>query len=192
VPSQHFEDVLGNARSRHALQDDNQLSPDAPPELVQKYVAIVRKHAGTDFPHDPDAQLWGAIAAVFRSWNSPRAVSYREMYHYPDHWGTAVNVQAMVFGNMGDDCATGVAFTRDPSTGEPGFTGEYLVNAQGEDVVAGIRTPLPVNNSPESLEARMPAQYKELVDLAGKLERHFGDVQDVEFTIEKGRLWMLQ
>jgi pyruvate,orthophosphate dikinase len=114
------------------------------------------------------------------------------MYRYPDHWGTAVNVQAMVFGNMGDDCATGVAFTRDPSTGEKRFFGEYLVNAQGEDVVAGIRTPLPVDGSPESLEARMPAIYRQLVEVASRLERHFTDVQDVEFTVESGRLWMLQ
>jgi pyruvate,orthophosphate dikinase len=152
----------------------------------------VRDHAQTEFPHDPDAQLWGAVAAVFQSWNSPRAVSYRAMYRYPDHWGTAVNVQAMVFGNMGVDCATGVAFTRDPSSGEKRFFGEYLVNAQGEDVVAGTRTPLPVGGSAESLEARMPAAYRELVDVANKLEHHFGDVQDVEFTIESGRLWMLQ
>ena len=192
VPSDLFEDVLAKARNRHGLEDDSHLSAETLSEVIAEYRRIVKKSAGVEFPHDPDAQLWGAIAAVFRSWNSPRAVSYREMYRYPDHWGTAVNVQAMVFGNMGDDCATGVAFTRDPSTGEKRFTGEYLVNAQGEDVVAGIRTPLVVNGSSESLEARMPAQYQQLVDVAGTLERHFGDVQDVEFTIEKGRLWMLQ
>ncbi|MCI0451448.1 MAG: pyruvate, phosphate dikinase [Candidatus Latescibacteria bacterium] len=192
VPSQLFEHALANKRAELGVAADNQLDAGALAEVVDAFRTIVRDASGTEFPHDPDAQLWGAVAAVFRSWNSPRAVSYRAMYRYPDHWGTAVNVQAMVFGNMGDDCATGVAFTRDPSTGERRFFGEYMVNAQGEDVVAGIRTPLPVDGSPESLEARMPAIYRDLVGLAGKLEHHFTDVQDVEFTIESGRLWMLQ
>ncbi len=192
VPSQLFEHALANKRAELGVAADNQLDAGALAEVVDAFRTIVRDASGTEFPHDPDAQLWGAVAAVFRSWNSPRAVSYRAMYRYPDHWGTAVNVQAMVFGNMGDDCATGVAFTRDPSTGERRFFGEYMMNAQGEDVVAGIRTPLPVDGSPESLEARMPAIYRDLVGLAGKLEHHFTDVQDVEFTIESGRLWMLQ
>ncbi len=192
VPSRVFEHALASKRAELGVSADNQLDAGALAELVDAFRAIVRDASGVAFPHDPDAQLWGAVAAVFRSWNSPRAVSYREMYRYPDHWGTAVNVQAMVFGNMGDDCATGVAFTRDPSSGERRFFGEYLVNAQGEDVVAGIRTPLPVDGAPESLEARMPALYRELVGVAGKLEHHFADVQDVEFTIESGRLWMLQ
>jgi pyruvate,orthophosphate dikinase len=192
VPSHRFEEALAKKRASLGIADDNQLGAESLGELIDDYRRIVRESAGTEFPHDPDAQLWGAIAAVFRSWDSPRAVSYRAMYRYPDHWGTAVNVQAMVFGNMGDDCATGVAFTRDPSTGERRFFGEYLVNAQGEDVVAGIRTPLPVDGAAGSLEARMPAIYKELVDVAARLEHHFGDVQDVEFTVESGRLWMLQ
>ncbi len=192
VSSRSFEEALALKRSRLGVSDDSQIGPEALGELIEEYRRIVREQAGVEFPHDPDAQLWGAIAAVFRSWNSPRAVSYRAMYRYSDHWGTAVNVQAMVFGNMGDDCATGVAFTRDPSSGEKRFFGEYLVNAQGEDVVAGIRTPLPVDGTPDSLEARMPSSYAQLVDVANKLERHFGDVQDVEFTVESGRLWMLQ
>jgi pyruvate,orthophosphate dikinase len=192
VPSQVFEHALASKRAELGVSTDNQLDAGALAELVDTFRTIVRDAAGVAFPHDPDAQLWGAVAAVFRSWNSPRAVSYRAMYRYPDHWGTAVNVQAMVFGNMGDDCATGVAFTRDPSSGEKRFFGEYLVNAQGEDVVAGIRTPLPVDGAAESLEARMPAIYRELVGVATTLERHFGDVQDVEFTVESGRLWMLQ
>ncbi|HEX5132188.1 MAG TPA: pyruvate, phosphate dikinase, partial [Candidatus Krumholzibacteria bacterium] len=137
-------------------------------------------------------QLWGAIGAVFHSWNSPRAVSYRRMSGYPDHWGTAVNVQAMVFGNMGDDCATGVAFTRDPSTGEKRFFGEFLVNAQGEDVVAGIRTPLPISGAGNSLEALMPELYRQLVEIYQRLEKHYRNMQDIEFTVETGRLWMLQ
>jgi len=192
VPSARFEEALAAKRSALGITEDNQFSPQSLAELIDEFRRIVRESAGTEFPHDPDAQLWGSIAAVFRSWNSPRAVSYRAMYRYPDHWGTAVNVQAMVFGNMGEDCATGVAFTRDPSSGEKRFFGEYLMNAQGEDVVAGIRTPLPVDGRADSLQARMPAIYAQLVDLAGQLERHFGDVQDVEFTVESGRLWMLQ
>jgi pyruvate,orthophosphate dikinase len=174
------------------VEHDQDLLPAALERLVDEFRHIVEEASGAPFPQDPDAQLWGAIAAVFRSWNSPRAVSYREMYNYPDHWGTAVNVQAMVFGNMGDDCATGVAFTRDPSTGEKRFVGEYLVNAQGEDVVAGIRTPLPLAGAGDSLEARMPELYGELAAVASRLEQHYGDVQDIEFTIESGRLWMLQ
>jgi pyruvate,orthophosphate dikinase len=192
VPSQAFEEALAKKRAQLGHTDDSQLPAEALADLIDEYLALVRDAAQTEFPHDPDAQLWGAVAAVFRSWNSPRAISYRAMYRYPDHWGTAVNVQAMVFGNMGDDCATGVAFTRDPSSGEKRFFGEYLLNAQGEDVVAGIRTPLPIDGTPDSLEARMPAIYGELVEVATRLERHFGDVQDVEFTVESGRLWMLQ
>jgi pyruvate,orthophosphate dikinase len=143
-------------------------------------------------------QLWGAIGAVFRSWNNPRALTYRTLNNVPAHWGTAVNVQAMVFGNMGDDCATGVAFTRDPSTGEDVFYGEYLKNAQGEDVVAGIRTPQPINKAKKrdarlaSLEEEMPAEYKELVHIYHKLEKHYKEMQDIEFTIQNHKLWMLQ
>src|SRR5205823_2214222 len=140
------------------------------------------------FPEDPWLQLWGAARAVFGSWDTPRAVTYRQMYNIPSSWGTAVTVQAMVFGNLGEDCATGVAFTRNPSTGERRFYGEFLVNAQGEDVVAGIRTPVEI----AKLEEVMPQAYGELVLVYQKLEKHFRDMQDIEFTIQRGKLWMLQ
>jgi pyruvate,orthophosphate dikinase len=192
VHTSKFEEALTAARRAAGADADHHLPAEALERLIEAYRALVRKETGGDFPQDPADQLWGAIAAVFHSWNSPRAISYRGMNGYPDDWGTAVNVQAMVFGNMGDDCATGVAFTRDPSTGEKKFCGDYLVNAQGEDVVAGIRTPMPVNGSPDSLESRMPAMYRELVAVGERLEKHYRDVQDVEFTVESGRLWMLQ
>jgi pyruvate, orthophosphate dikinase len=192
VHTSRFEHVLAATRHEAGVAADHDIPAAALENLVAKYRAIVSEAAGRDFPQDPHEQLWGAIAAVFQSWNSPRAISYREMNGYPDDWGTAVNVQAMVFGNLGDDCATGVAFTRDPSTGEKRFCGDYLVNAQGEDVVAGIRTPVSVNGAPGSLEERMPAAYGELVEIASRLEQHYRDVQDIEFTIESGRLWMLQ
>ncbi|HET6349530.1 MAG TPA: pyruvate, phosphate dikinase [Candidatus Krumholzibacteria bacterium] len=192
VHTSRFEHVLAQARRTAKVDADQFLPASALEALVVEYRALVKEATGEEFPQDPQAQLWGAIAAVFHSWNSPRAISYREMNEYPDDWGTAVNVQTMVFGNMGDDCATGVAFTRDPSSGEKRFCGDYLVNAQGEDVVAGIRTPISVNNAPESLEKRMPELYRELVGIAGRLEQHYRDVQDIEFTIESGRLWMLQ
>ncbi|MBX7055683.1 MAG: pyruvate, phosphate dikinase, partial [Pyrinomonadaceae bacterium] len=154
----------------------------------------------SEFPDDPEKQLWGGIGAVFSSWNGKRAIEYRRIENIPDEWGTAVNIQAMVFGNMGDDCCTGVAFTRDPGSGENKFYGEYLVNAQGEDVVAGIRTPAPVNEYSKNdqsrkfttLEKLMPGLYKELFDFQKRLERHYKDMQDIEFTIERGKLYMLQ
>ncbi len=192
VESSRFEHALAERRKANGVKDDSMLAPEVLESLIAEFKEIVRSGAGKPFPDSAEEQLWGAIGAVFRSWDSPRAVSYRKMSGYPDHWGTAVNVQSMVFGNMGEDCATGVAFTRDPSTGEKHFFGEYLVNAQGEDVVAGIRTPLPIDDGPESLEARMPALYKQLVDVYQRLERHYKDMQDIEFTIEAGRLWMLQ
>ena len=192
VPSERFEHALATRRAAAGVGADHELRADVMEELVREQREIVRAATGADFPQDPHQQLWGAIAAVFRSWNSPRAVSYRAMHGYPDHWGTAVTVQAMVFGNLGDDCATGVAFTRDPSTGAKRFFGEYLVNAQGEDVVAGIRTPMAINGTAESLEARMPALYGQLVEVYERLEHHYRDMQDIEFTIESGRLWMLQ
>jgi pyruvate,orthophosphate dikinase len=192
VHTSRFESVLAATREAARVKSDHEIPAAALEALVVQYRALVKEATGQEFPQDPHQQLWGAIAAVFRSWNSPRAVSYREMNGYPDDWGTAVNVQTMVFGNLGDDCATGVAFTRDPSTGAKRFCGDYLVNAQGEDVVAGIRTPVSVNGTPGSLEARMPALYRELTDIAARLEQHYHDVQDVEFTIESGRLWMLQ
>ncbi len=192
IHTRHFEERLARARRRAGVETDPELGADVLEALVAEYKAVVREHAGEDFPQDPDAQLWGAIAAVFRSWDSPRAVSYRRMNGYPDDWGTAVNVQAMVFGNMGDDCATGVAFTRNPATGEKHVYGEYLVNAQGEDVVAGIRTPQPITGGEGSLERRMPDVYRQLLDVFATLERHYRDMQDIEFTIQAGRLWILQ
>ncbi|MFL5127286.1 MAG: pyruvate, phosphate dikinase, partial [Microvirga sp.] len=168
--------------------------------LIRSYHAIVEKELGQPFPQDPHEQLWGAVGAVFGSWMSPRAITYRKLNEIPESWGTAVTVQSMVFGNMGDDCATGVAFTRDPSTGDKKFFGEFLINAQGEDVVAGIRTPqditekarLAAKSTKPSMERAMPQAYRELVRIYGILERHYRDMQDMEFTVEAGKLWMLQ
>lgn len=166
--------------------------------LVKRFKEMVRSSTGQAFPENPMEQLWGAISAVFRSWNTARAITYRELHSIPASWGTAVNIQSMVFGNMGDDSATGVAFTRDPSTGEKAFFGEFLVNAQGEDVVAGIRTPQPITKIAAakaglpSLEELMPKAYGQLVEIYQKLEKHYRDMQDIEFTIERGTLWMLQ
>jgi pyruvate,orthophosphate dikinase len=192
VHSSRFEQVLREARALAGVTDDAHLPATDLEKVVARYRALVLAATGADFPQDPQEQLWGAIAAVFRSWNSPRAISYRAMNQYPDDWGTAVNVQTMVFGNMGDDCATGVAFTRDPSSGARQFCGDYLINAQGEDVVAGIRTPVSVNGTPDSLEKKMPTLYSELIYIADRLEQHYHDMQDIEFTIESGRLWLLQ
>jgi pyruvate,orthophosphate dikinase len=198
VRGEHFEDLLAKKRKQAGVTLDNELSADHLRELIEEYKQVVEKHAGKSFPLDPWDQLWGGVGAVFRSWNVPRAVSYRKMHDYPDDWGTAVNVQSMVFGNMGEDCATGVAFTRDPATGEKFFYGEYLVNAQGEDVVAGIRTPMPINthgaphNADQSLEKVMPDLYTELDGYQQKVEQHYRDMQDIEFTIQEGKLWMLQ
>ena len=159
-----------------------------------RFEEIVRKETGREFPDDPHEQLWGAIGAVFKSWDNERAKTYRRLHHIPDDWGTAVNVQAMVFGNRGETSATGVAFTRDPSTGEKKFYGEFLPNAQGEDVVAGIRTPRPLNGdgSGTSLEETMPEAYAELLRVRDRLEKRFRDMQDLEFTIEDRRLYLLQ
>ena len=192
VHTDYFEAALDARRRTAGVAHDHELEADDLAALVEEYKRIVQEGAGRSFPQNAREQLWGAIGAVFNSWNSPRARSYRQMHGYPDTWGTAVNVQAMVFGNMGEDCATGVAFTRDPSTGEPRFYGEYLVNAQGEDVVAGIRTPRHVNQGEDSLERIMPGAYAELEGLYKRLEQHYQDMQDVEFTIQNGRLWMLQ
>jgi pyruvate,orthophosphate dikinase len=165
--------------------------------LVAAFKEKIRGTLGKEFPEDPEGQLWGAIGAVFGSWMNQRAITYRRLNSIPAEWGTAVNVQSMVFGNMGNDCGTGVAFTRDPSTGENYFYGEYLVNAQGEDVVAGIRTPQPINKANGdcthlSMEEVMPECYQQLVKIRGTLEQHYKDMQDIEFTIEKGKLYMLQ
>ncbi len=193
-----FEELIRGKKKEKSVKDDTELSADDWKELVGKFKEIVREKTGKDFPTDPKEQLWGAIGAVFRSWDTPRAVSYRQLNKIPDDWGTAVNVQAMVFGNMGEESATGVAFTRDPATGDKRFFGEFLVNAQGEDVVAGIRTPHPITIAQKgdsgltSLEEEMPEIYQELVDIYQKLEAHYKDMQDIEFTIQEGKLYMLQ
>jgi len=193
-----FEVIIDQVKEKKDIIQDTELTADDLKELVTLFKIEIKKRTGSEFPTDPWEQLWGSISAVFGSWNNPRALTYRKLNNIPPDWGTAVNVQAMVFGNMGDDCATGVAFTRDPATGENKFYGEYLVNAQGEDVVAGTRTPQPVNETTKSdpshktLEEIMPEAYKELEGIYKKLEEHYRDMQDIEFTIQKGRLWMLQ
>ncbi|HPH89254.1 MAG TPA: pyruvate, phosphate dikinase [Ferruginibacter sp.] len=187
-------------KHKQGYKSDTDLTVTELKELVKDYKKTVKKVLGADFPDDPWEQLWGGIGAVFSSWNGKRAFEYRRIEKIPDEWGTAVNVQAMVFGNMGDDSCTGVAFTRNPGNGENKFYGEYLVNAQGEDVVAGIRTPAPVNEYSmneqskqfTSLEKLMPHLYKELFSYQKRLELHYKDMQDIEFTIEKGKLYMLQ
>jgi pyruvate,orthophosphate dikinase len=183
-----FARELEALKQRRGVRSDPELSADDWRGLVERYKRIVRTHTGRDFPDDPREQLWGAVGAVFGSWENPRAVAYRQLNGIPSHWGTAVSVVAMVFGNLGPRSGTGVAFTRDPSTGEKRFYGEFLMNAQGEDVVAGIRTPEPL----EGLRQASPRAWKELVRIQARLEKHFRDMQDLEFTIEDGRLWMLQ
>jgi pyruvate, orthophosphate dikinase len=207
-----FDEPLHEARRRvargrgHSVPEDvealTRLVPDPAlgaselRQVVEDYKRIIREHSEQEFPTDPQSQLEAAVAAVFRSWNNPRAKLYRSMHGIPDAWGTAVNVQAMVFGNLGDTSATGVAFTRDPSTGERRFFGEWLPNAQGEDVVAGTRTPRPLGKAGEangaSLEEMLPESYKELFDIQAKLEHRFRDMQDLEFTVEAGKLYLLQ
>jgi pyruvate,orthophosphate dikinase len=188
-----FEVLLEDKKRKKGVLLDSDLDAEALKELVAAFKQLIVERSKTRFPEDPWGQLMGAAVAVFRSWNNARAISYRKMNNIPGEWGTAVNVQAMVFGNMGEDSGTGVAFTRDPSSGERRFFGEYLMNAQGEDVVAGVRTPLPVNGKdPGSLESRMPELYHQLEGVGQKLEAHFRDMQDIEFTIQQGKLWMLQ
>jgi len=206
-----FEEIMENVKEAKGIKEDNDLGVDDLKELVKQFKQAVKEQTGKDFPVDPWQQLWGSIMAVFDSWNTPRAIVYRNLNQIPNDWGTAINVQAMVFGNMGESSATGVAFTRDAGTGEDIFNGEYLINAQGEDVVAGTRTPLNItkegsmrwaklaNISEEkratmypSLEEAMPELYKELDDIQQKLENHYKDIQDLEFTIQEGKLWLLQ
>jgi len=189
VPGEKFEEVL-EAFKQHGGQRrlDTDLTAEELREIAERFRAFIREHVGQDFPQDPYEQLRKAIGAVFDSWMGKRAVDYRRVHRIPDHLGTAVNVQAMVFGNLGWDSATGVAFTRNPATGERRIYGEYLPNAQGEDVVAGIRTPKPL----AELEREMPEVYRQFVEVAERLERHYRDMQDVEFTVERGRLWLLQ
>ncbi len=193
-----FELILESKKRARGVAADVELSAEDLKDLVAQFKALIKKRTGRPFPEDPKEQLWGAIGAVFKSWMVPRAVAYREIHHIPGDWGTAVNVQSMVFGNMGEDCATGVAFTRDPATGENYFYGEYLTNAQGEDVVAGTRTPRPINRAknppPEvvTLEDEMPGLYQQLDGIRHTLEKHYQEMQDVEFTIQQNKLWMLQ
>ena len=193
-----LEHLLEHKKEEKGIHLDTDLTAADWKELVAAFKKEIRETLGREFPEDPQEQLWGAIGAVFGSWMNQRAITYRRLNNIPAEWGTAVNVQSMVFGNMGDDCATGVAFTRDPSTGENYFYGEYLVNAQGEDVVAGIRTPQPINKSRKSdsclpsMEEVMPDCYAQLVEIRAILEKHYKDMQDIEFTIEKGKLFMLQ
>ncbi len=187
-----LEERLDHVKESKGYQSDTALTAEDLKALCEDYKEIIKKTLGKEFPDNPEEQLWGGIHAVFASWMGKRAVSYRKIEGIPEEWGTAVNVQAMVFGNMGDTSATGVAFTRNPATGENQFFGEWLPNAQGEDVVAGIRTPMPLNNAPNSLQSMMPKLYKQLDDIQKKLECHYKDMQDIEFTIQEGVLYMLQ
>lgn len=195
-----FEDALEELKAQLNVFEDTELDGEACEDLVSTYLEIVREETGSEFPEDPNEQLWGAIGAVFGSWMNARANTYRKLNNIPAEWGTAVNIQAMVFGNMGDDCATGVAFTRNPSTGENAFYGEFLINAQGEDVVAGIRTPRNLTKREReesgseqlSMEEAMPAVYDQLCQVRTKLEKHYRDMQDIEFTIQQDKLYMLQ
>ena len=183
-----FEELLEAKKAARGVENDTELSADDLKELVGEFKAAILERTGKPFPEDPMDQLWGAVGAVFGSWNNERAIVYRQLNSIPGEWGTAVNVQSMVYGNMGEDCGTGVAFTRDPATGEKVLYGEYLINAQGEDVVAGIRTPHKISR----LQDDMPEVYKEFEGICQRLEAHYRDMQDMEFTIQKGRLWMLQ
>ena len=197
VDHHRFEEVIDFVKNEKFVTEDTALDAGDWQRVVAGYLELVEQETGRAFPQDPEEQLWGAIGAVFGSWMNPRANTYRRLHDIPASWGTAVNVQAMVFGNMGADCATGVCFTRDPSTGENIFYGEYLVNAQGEDVVAGTRTPQPMSEArakPDevSMEAAMPAAYGELMAVRATLERHYKDMQDIEFTVQRNKLYMLQ
>jgi pyruvate,orthophosphate dikinase len=197
VDHHRFEEIIEHVKLDTGKNEDTELTASEWHRVVDGYKEMVAEVTGRPFPQDPETQLWGAIGAVFGSWMNQRAVTYRRLHDIPAEWGTAVNVQAMVFGNMGEDCATGVCFTRDPSTGENIFYGEYLINAQGEDVVAGIRTPQPMAKerskpSERSMEEAMPAAYAELVQVRATLERHYRDMQDIEFTVQSNKLYMLQ
>ncbi len=195
-----FEEILEDTKADLGVEVDTALSADDWKNVIGLYKAKVEEELGQPFPQDPREQLWGAIGAVFSSWMNARAITYRRLHNIPAAWGTAVNVQAMVFGNMGETSATGVAFTRNPSTGENTLYGEFLVNAQGEDVVAGIRTPqniteearIAAGSDKPSLEKVMPEAFAEFLKVANRLEQHYRDMQDLEFTIERGKLWMLQ
>ncbi len=195
-----FEEILENEKANRGFELDTEMSAEDWKQVIAQYKRVIEEELGTQFPQDPAEQLWGAIGAVFSSWMNARAITYRQLHDIPADWGTAVNVQAMVFGNLGDSSATGVAFTRNPSTGENALYGEFLVNAQGEDVVAGIRTPqnitetarIDAGSDKPSLEKLMPDAFSEFRDICDRLESHYRDMQDLEFTIERGKLWMLQ
>ena len=189
VPKSYFEKIIDEVKEKKGITYDTEMTVEDLKELVNRFKAVYKDAMnGEDFPQDAKEQLMGAVKAVFRSWDNDRAIVYRRMNDIPGDWGTAVNVQAMVFGNMGDTSGTGVAFTRNPATGEKGIFGEYLINAQGEDVVAGVRTPQPISRLAQDL----PECYKEFMDLAMKLENHYRDMQDMEFTIQEGKLYFLQ
>ena len=194
-----FEDALEDIKIENGYSEDTELTPQNLKDLTETYKKIVLNELNRPFPQDPSEQLWGAISAVFSSWMNNRAITYRKLNNLPSSWGTAVNIQSMVFGNMGEDCATGVAFTRNPNNGENIFYGEYLINAQGEDVVSGIRTPYPLSKDTEdgftvdkSLEVKMPKIYDELLECRSVLEKHYGDMQDIEFTVQDNKLFLLQ
>ena len=198
VQHSDFEEILEEEKISNNVMLDTELTEENLEQLVKRYKDHVKEITKKDFPQNPHEQLWGAISAVFDSWKNQRAITYRKLNDIPEEWGTAVNIQAMVFGNMGEDCCTGVAFTRNPSTGDKEIYGEYLINAQGEDVVAGIRTPQPLRkdnldkNTGKSLQEVMPKKYDELMSVFNKLEEHYLDMQDIEFTIQKNKLWILQ
>ncbi|TWH34884.1 MULTISPECIES: pyruvate, phosphate dikinase [unclassified Aminobacter] len=200
LDDEYFEEILEDEKASRGYEYDTDLTAEDWQQVITLYKAKVEEELDEPFPQDPHAQLWGAIGAVFSSWMNPRAITYRRLHDIPESWGTAVNIQAMVFGNMGETSATGVAFTRNPSTGEKRLYGEFLINAQGEDVVAGIRTPqnlteearIEAGSDKPSMEKAMPEAFAAFVEIADKLERHYRDMQDLEFTIERGRLWMLQ
>ena len=188
VGKKYFEELIDQMKAKRGVTQDVELTADDLKELAGQFKAEYKEKIGSDFPTDPKEQLMGAIKAVFRSWNNPRAIVYRRMNDIPGSWGTAVNVQSMAFGNMGDDCGTGVAFTRNPATGEKKLMGEFLTNAQGEDVVAGVRTPMPI----QEMADKFPEAYKQFVEVCQTLENHYHDMQDMEFTVENGKLYMLQ
>ena len=188
VGKKYFEELIDEMKEKRGVTQDTELTADDLKELAEQFKAEYKEKIGSDFPSDPKEQLMGAVKAVFRSWDNPRANVYRRMNEIPYSWGTAVNVQMMAFGNMGDDCGTGVAFTRSPSTGEKKLFGEFLTNAQGEDVVAGIRTPMPISQMAE----KFPEAFKQFQEVCNLLESHYHDMQDMEFTVENGKLYMLQ
>ena len=188
VSKSEFEKIIDEVKATKGVKYDTELTAEDMKELITRFKAFYKESKGEEFPQDPKVQLMEAVKAVFRSWNNPRAIVYRRMNDIPGSWGTAVNVQSMAFGNMGDDCGTGVAFTRDPATGAKGLFGEFLTNAQGEDVVAGVRTPMHI----QEMSEKFPEAFEQFKDVCATLEEHYRDMQDMEFTVEHGKLFMLQ